>query len=87
MFDFFYNRHPGCECPSGFAGDHCEIHVATSAIDIVHNATSKQTVGAIVAIVLGTVFGVVLVFLAKELLICRAGPSPRFLDRGIGKPG
>jgi predicted permease len=36
---------------------------------IVEQATSKKTVGAIVAIVMGTVFGLVFVFFAKERFI------------------
>ena len=63
-------RHPGCECPDGYSGDHCEIMETTGALsEIVHVATSKKTGGAIAAIVIGTLCAVGLVYYTKERFV------------------
>lgn len=69
---FLCCRHVGCDCPDGYHGDHCEIASSAHSItEVVYQATSKKSVGALVAIIIGSVVGVVAVFFVKE----------RFIDR------
>ena len=88
---FFYScRHVGCICPAGFEGPHCEYPVKGFSVSaVVNSVSSKKSVGSIIGIVMGTFFGVALVFYGKERYIDkpkrdaerRAGHEHMFMAR------